>query len=79
MVYSEVPNFSEPNPEYSNMDQMKNKTVRGVLNLGMSVCKHVLLQDALRKDRGKILSTFFLYCMLTDYFIPRYSVTKETY
>uniref|UniRef100_A0A8C7LSS3 Single-stranded DNA binding protein Ssb-like OB fold domain-containing protein n=1 Tax=Oncorhynchus mykiss TaxID=8022 RepID=A0A8C7LSS3_ONCMY len=29
MVYSEVPNFSEPNPEYSNMDQMKNKTVRG--------------------------------------------------
>ncbi|KAJ7999538.1 hypothetical protein DPEC_G00195460 [Dallia pectoralis] len=28
MVYSEVPNFSEPNPEYSNMDQMKNnKTV----------------------------------------------------
>uniref|UniRef100_A0A8C7PZA4 Nucleic acid binding protein 2 n=1 Tax=Oncorhynchus mykiss TaxID=8022 RepID=A0A8C7PZA4_ONCMY len=38
MVYSEVPNFSEPNPEYSNMDQMKNKTVRGVLNLGISVC-----------------------------------------
>eukprot|EP00063_Salmo_salar_P013158 XP_013987993.1 PREDICTED: SOSS complex subunit B1-B-like isoform X2 [Salmo salar] len=29
MVYSEVPNFSEPNPEYSNMDQMKNKTVVG--------------------------------------------------
>ncbi|KAK6319376.1 SOSS complex subunit B1-B [Coregonus clupeaformis] len=27
MVYSEVPNFSEPNPEYSNMDQTKNKTV----------------------------------------------------
>ncbi|XP_038871982.1 SOSS complex subunit B1-like isoform X2 [Salvelinus namaycush] len=27
MVYSEVPNFSEPNLEYSNMDQMKNKTV----------------------------------------------------
>ncbi|XP_010879735.1 SOSS complex subunit B1-B [Esox lucius] len=27
MVYSEVPNFSEPNPEYSNMDQMKNKPV----------------------------------------------------
>lgn len=36
MVYSEVPNFSEPNPEYSNMDQMKNKTVRGVLYLRMS-------------------------------------------
>nr|XP_029538903.1 SOSS complex subunit B1-B-like [Oncorhynchus nerka]XP_029538904.1 SOSS complex subunit B1-B-like [Oncorhynchus nerka] len=29
MVYSEVPNFSEPSPEYSNMDQMKNKTVVG--------------------------------------------------
>ncbi|XP_029538903.2 SOSS complex subunit B1-like [Oncorhynchus nerka] len=29
MVYSEVTNFSEPSPEYSNMDQMKNKTVVG--------------------------------------------------
>ncbi|KAL0978228.1 hypothetical protein UPYG_G00167720 [Umbra pygmaea] len=27
MIYSEVPNFSEPNPEYSNMDQTKSKTV----------------------------------------------------
>uniref|UniRef100_A0A4W5NNH0 Nucleic acid binding protein 2 n=1 Tax=Hucho hucho TaxID=62062 RepID=A0A4W5NNH0_9TELE len=33
MVYSEVPNFSEPNPEYSNTDQMKNKTVKGCSEL----------------------------------------------
>lgn len=44
MVYSEVPNFSEPNPEYSNMDQMKNKTVRGVLNLRISVCKRLITE-----------------------------------